>query len=228
MFRKKGSKKRSKEKDKARVGSIRGTRKRGGPGRGPSVQRGRERRSTPGKYHLAAETRGSLGARRRWRMSGYRTSEPSLVGPLASHFQDAAPARRSASRRRVRAGVPLFSATAGCTPRVSRRTSEHACVNSRRSPSHQRCDRLERWVAVAMAVLGHVRRDDPRSSPGLQWLHGICPVETRRGVRRHTPPPSFATLQGFPKPHVEKTAGRGTRVRRTGCLPGDLGPDDRG
>ena len=61
------------------------------------------------------------------------------------------------------------SAAAACAPRLSRSTSKHPCVNSLGSPSHQRCDRPDRPVGIAMDVLGHVfgeRRDDTSSTPG--------------------------------------------------------------
>jgi hypothetical protein len=114
-------------------------------------------------------------------------------------------------------GAPAFSAAAACAPRLSRGTPEHACVNGRGSLSHQRFDCADRPVAVARDVLGHEGRDDTSSSLGLKWFHGVCPVDTRRGTRRHTPPPFLATIRYFFPAPREENSWSGPQARRKRC-----------
>ena len=116
-------------------------------------------------------------------------------------------------------GARALSATAACS------TAEHPCVNGRGSPSHQRFDCPDRTVAVAMAVLRHEGRDDMSASAGLQWFHGVCPVEACWLMRGHNFALASRTLRAFPKSAIRKRLVTDSGSENA-LVAGDLEPNE--
>ncbi len=145
------------------------------------------------------------------------------------------PARLRAARTRG-GRVPTAGRRRGCFQR--RPPALRACPAARRralAPTTWDCPRTIRRATPSPRAPGRGRhgllgqvfskgRDDPSSTPSLQWFHGLGPAETRWGMHRHAPPP-FSQPSEISRHDEKKTAGQ--RLRRGESAAGGQPPNGR-